>query len=219
MKKLEEIIEYSFKDKTLLRQAMTHSSYTSDINENYQRLEFLGDRVLGLCVSKILYKEFPQDVEGNLSQRYMRLVCKETVSEVALTLSLDKFAIVANQEIRTNENVLCDLCEALLGAIFIDSGYDRSFEFVKKHWQELVEKDKTPPKDAKTLLQELAHIHNLDVPKYVLVSREGSEHEPLFHMSVTVSPAGTEVGIGKNKKLAEQMAAEKMILRIESKNE
>ena len=146
------------------------------------------------------------------------LVNKDCVSETARRLGLDRFVIVANEEIRENENVLCDVCEAVIGAIFIDAGCEQAVEFVNEHWKELIDKNVAPPKDAKTLLQETAHNLGLGVPQYRLVSREGSEHEPLFHMEV-VFPGGTaEAGSGRNKKLAEQEAAAKMLAKLGIKN-
>ena len=218
LQKLKKILGYEFKNKQLLRQALTHSSYSSRLSENYERLEFLGDRVLGLTIAALLYRMFPNEPEGSLSQRHTGLVNKDCVSETARRLGLDRFVIVANEEIRENENVLCDVCEAVIGAIFIDAGCEQAVEFVNEHWKELIDKNVAPPKDAKTLLQETAHNLGLGVPQYRLVSREGSEHEPLFHMEV-VFPGGTaEAGSGRNKKLAEQEAAAKMLAKLGIKN-
>ena len=217
MEELENIINYKFKNVGLLKQAMTHGSYVSDLHQNYERLEFLGDRVLGLCVSNMLYKIFSEEEEGKLSQRYVGLVCKETVSAVALSMNMDKFVVVANEEIRTNENVMCDICEAVIGAIFTDGGYDEAVKFVNTHWLGLVDRNIEPPKDAKTRLQELAHLKSLGNPVYKLISREGSEHEPLFHMAVHLSNLHPQRGNGRNKKLAEQEAAMKMIEEIGAK--
>ncbi|MFV0626510.1 MAG: ribonuclease III [Alphaproteobacteria bacterium] len=218
MEELENILNYTFKDSGLLKQAVTHGSYVSDLHQNYERLEFLGDRVLGLTVSNLLYKLFPEEEEGSLSQRYVGLVCKETVSSVALSLNVDKYIYVANEEIRTNENVMCDICEAIIGAIFIDGGYNEAVKFIHAHWTSLVDKNIEPPKDAKTKLQELAHAKSLGSPIYKLVKREGSEHEPVFHMSVSLSNLTSQMGIGRNKKLAEQEAATKMIKEIGAKH-
>lgn len=208
---LEKKIDYKFNNINLLKQAMTHSSYSSKSDENYERLEFLGDRVLGICIAKMLYNIFPKEVEGSLSQRYMGLVCQETVASVALSLGLDKILIVANEEIRYNDSVLCDVCEALIGAVFIDGGYDKAVKFVQTQWADLIEKNTQPPKDAKTTLQEIAHIKSLGNPIYKLVSREGSEHEPVFYMSVSFDGIKPQLGNGKSKKIAEQEAAEKML--------
>lgn len=213
--KLENILGYTFKNKNLLKQALTHSSVTSHVGSNYERLEFLGDRVLGVAVAAALFKTFPQEPEGSLSQRHTRLVCKETVSAMAKTLHMDKYMTVANEEIRDNENVLCDVCEAVIGAIYIDSGCEEALNFVTKNWQPLLHKDLTPPKDFKTRLQELSHAHGNKIPEYNLVSRSGSEHEPTFIMSVTVAPFSPVIGEGHNKKQAEQNAAARMIKILE----
>ena len=212
---LEKILGYSYKNKQLLKQALTHSSVSSDVDTNYERLEFLGDRVLGLTIAALLYKIFPHEPEGSLSQRHTALVCKETVAMIAQRLQLDKFMIVANEEIRDNENVLCDVCEAVIGSIYEDADCDKAIEFVQEHWKELIDKNVAPPKDAKTLLQEVAHAKGYGAPVYQLESREGSEHEPMFHISVSLKGLAPEVGNGKNKKLAEQEAASKMLKKLE----
>ena len=214
LSELEKILGYSFKDKNLLRQALTHSSYSSRLDENYERLEFLGDRVLGLTVAALLYRMFPKEPEGNLSQRHTGLVNKDCVAETARRLGLDKFVMLANEEIRENENVLCDVCEAVIGALFIDAGSEKAVEFVNNHWKELIDKNVAPPKDAKTQLQEAAHNLGLGMPQYRLVKREGSEHEPLFHMEVVFSEGHSATGSGRNKKLAEQEAAAKMLVKL-----
>ena len=215
LQKLEKILGYEFKNKQLLRQALTHSSYSSRLSENYERLEFLGDRVLGLTIAALLYRMFPNEPEGSLSQRHTGLVNKDCVSETARRLGLDRFVIVANEEIRENENVLCDVCEAVIGAIFIDAGCEQAVEFVNEHWKELIDKNVAPPKDAKTQLQEVAHVKGHGAPVYKMVGRTGSEHEPTFFISVSLKGVEDAVGEGRNKKLAEFDAAAKMLQRIE----
>lgn len=211
LSELEKILGYEFKHKHLLQQALTHSSHSARLTENYERLEFLGDRVLGVSIASLLYRMFPNEPEGSLSQRHTGLVCKETVAEVAKTLFLDKFMIVANHEIRDNENVLCDVCEAVIGAIFMDAGCDQAVTFVNQHWKELIDKNVAPPKDNKTLLQEVAHSKGMGNPLYEVVGRSGSEHEPTFFMAVTLPGVPAQKGEGRNKKLAEQAAAAKML--------
>lgn len=216
IEELEKILNYKYKNPALLKQALTHSSFASDVEKNYERLEFLGDRVLGLSIASLLYNIFPHEPEGSLSQRHTGLVCKETVAMVAKTLQLDKYMIVANEEIRDNENVLCDVCEAVIGSIFIDGDCVEAIKFVHQHWRELIDKNVAPPKDAKTALQEVAHAKGRGVPVYRLEGREGSEHEPIFYMSVSLKGVAPEVGEGRNKKLAEQEAAAKMLKKLES---
>ena len=212
---LESIIKYHFKNPSLLRQALTHSSHSIKIGDNYERLEFLGDRVLGLSIAALLYRAFPEEPEGSLSPRFVRLVCRETVADMARRLQLDKHMIVGAEEIRHNEHVLCDVCEALIGAIFIDSDCENAVEFVNEHWKDLIDKNLAPPKDAKTKLQEVASAKNLGQPQYRIESREGSEHEPIFHVSVRLNRGEPTLGHGRNKKLAEQEAAALMLERIE----
>lgn len=208
------MIDYKFKNKETLKQALTHGSVSSDLRKNYERLEFLGDRVLSVSIADLLYENFSCEPEGSLSQRHTALVCKETVAEVARGIKLGKEMKIANEELRDNENVLCDVCEAVIGAIFIDGGFNEAFKFVKKHWEGLLLKDLTPPKDAKTALQEIAHIKGLGAPVYKIISRSGSEHEPIFSVSVSLKIVGDEIGEGKNKKLAEQSAATKMLGKL-----
>ena len=211
MENLEDILKHKFKNPELLKKALTHGSVTSKVSENYARLEFLGDRVLGVSIASLLYNLFPHEPEGNLSQRFTGLVCKETVAMVAKTLHLDEFMIVADEDIRNNENVLCDVCEAVIGAIYIDGGVDGAIAFVNKHWRELIDRRVAPPKDAKTMLQEVAHVKGLGTPTYRLVERKGSEHEPTFFVGVSLNGIEEQVGKGHNKKAAEFAAAAKML--------
>ena len=129
MDKLEQILGYVFKNKALLKQALTHSSITSSVSKNYERLEFVGDRVLGVAMAHLLFKTFPKDAEGNLSPRHTRLVRKETVAEVALKLRLNEYILAEPKDICLNENVLCDVAEAIIGAICMDSDFETAIEF------------------------------------------------------------------------------------------
>ncbi len=214
LNKLENIIQYKFKNQSLLRQALTHSGFSSKIGENYERLEFLGDRVLGLSIASLLYSAFPNEPEGSLSPRFVGLVCRDTVASMARNLQLDKFMFVNDDEIRNNDNVLCDICEAVIGAIFMDSNCDTAIEFVNTHWKDLIDKNIAPPKDAKTTLQEYLFARSMGLPQYVIDKREGSEHEPIFHVSVKTSNGMSASGQGRNKKQAEQNAATNMLKRI-----
>ncbi len=210
MLELQNILQYSFNNEKLLKKAITHTSIDSSVDANYERLEFLGDRVLGMATAALLYKIFPNEPEGNLSRRFVSLVCKETVAEMAVKLQLNKFMKVLSAELRDNVNVLCDVMEAVIGAIYIDGGIDASIEFIEKHWKSLILEQVSPPKDAKTALQEWAHHQGLPTPKYLLIERTGSEHEPMFVMQVEVGDKKAK-GMGKNKKQAEFMAAKKLL--------
>jgi len=214
LNQLENVIQYKFKNQSLLRQALTHTGCTSKIGENYERLEFLGDRVLGLSIASLLYRAFPNEPEGSLSPRFVGLVCRDTVATMARKLQLDKYMFVNDDEIRNNDNVLCDICEAVIGAIFIDSNCETAVEFVNAHWKDLIDKNIAPPKDAKTTLQEYSFARSMGLPVYTLDKREGSEHEPIFYISVKLSNGLSATGHGRNKKQAEQNAATNMLKRI-----
>jgi ribonuclease-3 len=210
MLELQNILQYRFNNEKLLDKAITHTSINSSVDANYERLEFLGDRVLGMATAALLYKIFPDEPEGNLSRRFVSLVCKETVAEMAVELQLNKFMKVLSTELRENVNVLCDVMEAVIGAIYIDGGIDASIKFIEKHWKNLIKEQVSPPKDAKTALQEWAHHQGFPTPKYSLIERTGSEHEPMFVMQVEVGDKKAK-GKGKNKKQAEFMAAKKLL--------
>ena len=214
MKQLQQILKYNFNNENLLVKALTHGSVNPDISANYERLEFLGDRVLGEAVAHLLYNIFPNEPEGNLSQRFVRLVRKETVSEVALSLNLNDFMKVANNELRDNVNVLCDVCEAVIGAIYIDGGSVAAIEFVNNHWRELIDKNVAPPKDAKSRLQEVAHVKGYGIPQYKIIGREGNEHEPIFEVEVSLGLGKNVTAKGRSKKMAEMAAATAMLEKI-----
>ena len=212
MKELQQTLEYEFSDERILRQALTHSSKTSDIHQNYERLEFLGDRILGVTVAEMLCRMFPDEPEGNLSQRFIGLVCKETVAEVVTLWGADKYIIVANPDASQSENVLCDVGEAIIAAIYKDSqSMQVAQDFVRKNWLPLIDRKSKPHKDYKTRLQEEVHNLNLQTPVYRVLEKTGSEHKPEFLMEVWVGDGVTAEGHGKNKKIAEQEAACKML--------
>ena len=214
MEQLQHILKYKFDDWSLLNKALTHGSVNADVLANYERLEFLGDRVLGEAVAHLLFNIFPKEPEGNLSQRFVQLVRKETVAEVAISLNLDKFVKVSNDDLRKNVNVLCDVCEAVIGAIYIDGGSEKAIEFVNNHWRELIDKNVESPKDAKSKLQEIAHVKGFGVPQYKIIGREGNEHEPIFEVEVSLGAGKSVVAKGKNKKMAEMAAAVAMLEKI-----
>lgn len=211
MDKLEKILGYEFENRKILEQALTHGSVAHASTINYERLEFLGDRVLGVAVAEMLYKLFPSEPEGSLSQRFVALVCKESVAEVALKLGLDRFVHAERLDVEKNDNVLCDVAEAVIGAMYLDAGSEKAIAFVQKHWEDLVHKYTKPPKDAKTSLQELTHQNQWKMPEYEEVGREGKEHDPKFFIKVSVAGHGFAIGEGHNKKAAEQDAAKKLL--------
>ncbi|MBR2274133.1 MAG: ribonuclease III [Alphaproteobacteria bacterium] len=212
MNNLEQRLDYIFRDKNLLIQALTHSSVTADIHRNYERLEFLGDRILGVMVADMLCRTFVDEPEGNLARRFVQLVCKETVAEVVRQLDIIPFIRVANDEVRDKDNVLCDVGEALIAAIYIDSqSLETARNFVERWWKPLIDKKSQPPKDYKTLLQEVAAQRKLDVPSYAIIDKKGPEHAPQFEVSVMLGQGYIAHGIGSSKKHAEQEAAHALL--------
>lgn len=210
MDNLEQILGYTFDNKALLVQALTHRSITGDIHRNYERLEFLGDRVLGVSMAHLLYFTFQNEPEGFLSPRFVSLVRKEMVAKVARELQLNKYIKATPKNLTVNENVLCDVMEAVIGAVCLDSGFETAISFVDKHFKKHIEETSEPERDNKTVLQELAH-HLKASPVYEVIKKEGSEHEPVFYVKVTIENHGTAIGTGKSKKLAEQAAASELL--------
>ena len=218
MKQLEQNIGYTFQNKKLLQQALTHSSVTSDIHKNYERLEFLGDRILGLTIADMLCATFINEAEGDLAQRFVRLVCKETVAEVMRNLNAQSFIVTANSEICNSDNVLCDIGEAIIAAIYLDSrNLNTAREFIRHHWLPLIDKKSQPQKDYKTSLQERAAFLQLPAPEYHLIQKKGPEHAPTFITEVSLGTKKT-LGQGSNKKHSEQEAAAAMLRLLGENN-
>lgn len=213
---LESTLGYVFTDKRLLQLALTHRSLAREgADVSNQRLEFLGDSVLGLAIADMLYALFPAEDEGDLSKRLVSLVNGETLADMAQNWALGDYLIMSageeEQGGRTNRSNLEDACEALLGAIYRDGGYEAAQALVNRFWQMQAQASKAPPKDAKTALQEWAQGRSLPLPEYVLISSDGPSHAPLFVIEVRVKnqpPIRAEAGV---KKVAERLAAEKLL--------
>ena len=216
MEKLQQILQYRFHNLKLLQQALTHSSVTGNEHRNYERLEFLGDRVLGMTMAHLLYKMFPNDREGGLAQRHVKLVRAETVAEVVNRLKINEYIIAKDKETTQSINVLCDIGEAIIGAIYIDSDIEHAIEFVERNWKQMIDTAESgSEKDYKTRLQEKFHAMKLPVPEYIVMAKEGSEHEPMFTIKVSLNNEIYAFGHGKNKKAAEQQAAENLLQKME----
>ena len=215
---LEELIGESFRDKALLALALTHVSAVGAARariKSYQRLEFLGDRVLGLAIASLLYQRFPAADEGDLSKRLTELVRRESCAALAECWSLADFIRLGPGEMqgggRRNPAILGDVAEALIGAVFLDGGFEAAARLVTAAVGERLASAERPPPDAKTALQEWAQGRGLPPPRYAVLSREGPDHSPLFHVSVTVEGKGPAEAIGRSKRMAEQAAAEAML--------
>lgn len=212
---LEIRLGYTFLNKKLLEQALTHSSVTSDIHRNYERLEFLGDRILGVTIADMLCQTFKNEPEGALAQRFVCLVCKDMVAEIMDGLDVEDYIKTATSGIKHNANVLCDVGEALIAAIYLDSGdMETARNFVKRHWTAHIDKKSRPKKDYKTMLQEKTAALKLPAPVYRMLKKTGPEHEPLFSVQVKVGDTYEAVGSSGTIRHAEQDAAEKMLIEM-----
>jgi ribonuclease-3 len=218
-KELEERIGHSFAETSLLESALTHISALSGKSRasSYQRLEFLGDHVLGLVVSDMLYRAFPKADEGELSRRLADLVRRESCADVARSLELGAViklgASEANAGGRVRLAILADVCEALIGAVFIDGGYPAAAAMIERLWSERMRTPARPLRDAKTVLQEWAQARGLPTPSYREVERTGPHHDPEFRVAVALPDFEPAEGIGRSKRAAEQAAAAAMLAR------
>ncbi len=219
---LEETIGYKFADKTLLERALTHISALSGGPQNrggsYQRLEFLGDHVLGLVISDMLYRAFAKANEGELSRRLADLVRKETCAEVGRAMDLGPALKLGNSEShaggRLRTTILADACEALVGAVFLDGGYKAAEKLIEKFWKARMLKPLRPLRDPKTMLQEWAQARGLPTPAYQELARTGPHHNPKFRVAVALPDRPPAEGVGSSKRAAEQAAAAAMLERV-----
>ena len=215
---IEERIGYRFSDKILLRRALTHGSVGSEGRraDNYQRLEFLGDRVLGLVVADMLLRAFPHASEGELSRRLAALVREETCAGVALAMGLDGAVRVGpgrNARERVTPAVLADVCEAVVGAVFLDAGFAPAAALVARFWTERMMAPAPLLRDPKTMLQEWAQARGMRTPAYREVERSGPHHDPQFRIAVELAEEPPAEGVGRSKRAAEQAAASAMLAR------
>jgi ribonuclease III len=215
---LEARLGYKFADASLAERALTHvSAPTAGRPQSYQRLEFLGDRVLGLIVSEMLYEAFPPASEGDLSVRFARLVRRETCAEVAEGWNVGPHVVMGQGEARgggrSKAAILGDVCEALIGAVFLDGGFEAARALVRRFWEARMRADAAPIQDAKTAVQEWAQARSLATPRYVEVERSGPAHLPRFVMQVELEGYAPERGEARSKRAAEQAAAKAFLER------
>jgi ribonuclease-3 len=211
----EDALGHRFSDPSLLEQALTHRSVEAAGRQDYERLEFLGDRVLALVVTEILMQSFPAEREGSLARRLAALVRQETLSEVSREIGLGAHLRLSRGEAesggRENDAILADACEAVIAAIYRDGGLEAARCFIERHWAARVLAVGAPPQDAKTALQEWAQGRGLALPSYVVVSREGPDHAPAFTVRVDVAGGPSAEGRGSTKRVAEQAAAHRAL--------
>jgi ribonuclease III len=215
---LQDRLGYQFADKSLLARALTHSSALSGSNRamSYQRLEFLGDRVLGLAIADLLLREFPKASEGELSRRLADLVRADACATVARAMELDAAIYLgATKGAKANLTpaILADACEAVVGAVFLDGGYAPAAALVQRFWKERMLAPARPLRDPKTMLQEWAQGRGLPTPAYREIERSGPHHDPEFRISVELPDREPAEGVGRTKRAAEQAAAAAMLER------
>ncbi len=212
LKVFQDRLGYHFKDPEHLRHALTHASMTEE--QNYERLEFLGDRVLGLVIAEILYRCFPYENEGALARRHSALACTQTLAKIATDLEVPEIVRTSEAERvaggRNQENLLADCMEAIIGAIFLDHGYASCQEVITSLWGDKIYTLVQPPVDSKTALQEWAQGRKLPVPTYDIISREGPDHAPVFTVSVTVEGYSPMEARGASRRTAEKLAAQSL---------
>ena len=206
--KLEKTINVKFKNLDLLKQSLTHKSF--DTNKNNEKIEFLGDRVLGLIVSKKLLEIYPNEKEGILDKKFASLVNKTTCLEIAKNINLDKFILTfnpKNKKIKIEDKIVSDSCEALIGAIFLDRGLSVAEKVVLELWKNHIKNSIITQIDAKTKLQEFSLKKFKKLPSYKLISNTGPRHKPMFKVGVKLPDTKYFISSGKSKKDAEQNAA------------
>jgi len=216
---LEARIGHVFKTHERLVRALTHSSATKTAGDisHYERLEFLGDRVLGLCIAQLLFDAFPKAREGELSVRLNSLVSGNTCVEIADEIGLHEF-IFAGAEARQlaskrMRSVRADVVESLIAAIYLDSGLSAATNFVRRFWQDRIHRAEAGNRDSKTALQEWAHSKLFKTPIYQITQQTGPDHDPIFNVKVVIDGTTGAEGRGRSKRSAEQDAAQTVLLR------
>ncbi len=215
---IEEKLSYNFKNKALLQTALTHSSYANELGvESNERLEFLGDAVLGCVVARVLYEKFPHATEGELSRLRGAMVSRANFARLARMLGLDQQILLGKGEEasggRERESILAGVFEAVMGAVYIDGGYKKIYNVVSRLTREWLANGGTVS-DYKTTLQEMAQKRFGKIPKYRIIEEDGPPHDRVFHVEVRLGAKVYGKGSGKSKKEAEQSAAEKALNRI-----
>ena len=202
LKKLQEILKIKFNNENLLLQAITHKSHNP--KNNYEKFEFLGDRVLGLIISQKLYDLYPKEKVGILDKKFASLVNKDKCLEVGKMLNLNKFVLVGNmskKNIKIENKIISDSCESIIGAIFIDSGYEISKNFILTAWKNFLKLSKVTIVDPKTKLQEYSLKKSKSLPIYKLISNTGPRHKPIFRVGVKLKNTRYIYANGDSKKM------------------
>ena len=226
---LTEVLGYVFARPELLAEALTHPSALGHEQgrgrrprkappRGYERLEFLGDRVLGLVIAELLWRRFPNEPEGHLTRRLTHLVRAEALARVAKAIGLEAYLVLSRAEAAAgtaaNPNILADVCEAVIAAIYLDGGFDAAAAFVRQFWEPLIDGMEDPPRDPKTALQEWAQARGLALPIYQLVATSGPDHALLFTVAASVTGHDPATATASSKRIAEARAAAVLFDRL-----
>ena len=210
--KFQKDLKIKFKQKSLLIKTITHKS--ANQKNNNEKLEFLGDRVIGLVLSKKLFDLYPKENEGVLDKRFANLVNRKMCCDIGWSIGIHNFIIIGNQKKKIDkkdEKIISDCCEALIGAIYIDQGFNYVKDFILKIWKKNIDKSFVTILDSKTKLQEHSLKHYKKLPSYRLVSAEGPRHNPIYKISVSIVGSKRFIGKGNSKQQAEQDGASKLL--------
>jgi len=213
LKALEKNLGHRFKNQNLLTQALRHASSTQNRLQSNERLEFLGDRILGMVIAEHLLDRFPKDPEGALGYRFTSLTRAETLTRIAEDIQLGNVIRISGED-KANANMLADAVEALIAALYLDGGLDAAKSFILRHWQTVIQEHPEPTKDAKTRLQEWLQKSGDTLPFYEVTARTGTDHAPQFTVLVTLPDGQSATGSGSSKRAAEQQAAKTMIEKL-----
>ena len=214
-KKFEKRLKVKMKNKSLLIDALTHKSANQETNN--EKLEFLGDRVIGLVLSNKLFNLYPKKTEGVLDKRFAALVNRKTCASIAWSIGIKDFIIMGDIKkkiTRKDEKILSDVCEAIIGAVFVDRGYSYVKEFVLRLWKQEINKSHITILDSKTRLQEYSLKMYKKLPVYRFLSSKGPKHNPIFKISVTIVGSKQFIGLGNSKKQAQQDGAHNLLKNI-----
>ena len=228
---LRHIIGYEFNRHELLEEALTHPSALvperrrrrrpTPVKRDFERLEFLGDRVLGLLIADYLWRRFEGEPEGDLTRRHTHLVRREALVRVAETIGLGRYLVLSRAEATAgaagNPGILADACEALIAAIYLDGGFEAASAFVRRFWEPLIDEMEEPPRDPKTALQEWVQARGLALPAYELVATSGPDHAPLFTIAANVAGRDPATATASSKRSAEAKAAAILLDRLAAK--
>ena len=220
---IEKILDYKFKDIKLLNEALTHSSKKLNKKQirifNYERLEFLGDRILGFVISDLIFKKFPNFQEGDLSMLFQKYTNTKFLSNIAISLNLNKFVIVQKGDsLEKKESIMSDLIESIIAAIYIDSDLENARLFIKNNIINNLKIKNEIDKHPKTLLQEHSLKYFKNIPVYKIEEKSGPDHEPKFKVTVSIDFKNYANGVGSSTQKAEENAAKNFLKKMESKN-